>query len=243
MCIRDRYQRRVHGSENETKDSVRGSYQKESQVDLRPTEDYIPAAKVPEPTPPAKEPQRVPVAKEPEPREEVIEYVVKEDLTFERKVPAKEEERFSKPNLRGKRQEKPPESGIKEELEIEEEPKPVPKVSDRLKEKEELRLEEPKTTGRTRLSLEPKEEEKPIVAQKKEEVSVEVKKGDDFDFNFDSGPSRRRAAPPKNDAPLFIREEKPVEAPANQGVPRRTCLLYTSPSPRDRQKSRMPSSA
>ena len=26
-------------------------------------------------------------------------------------------------------------------------------------------------------------------------------------------------------------------------IPRRTCLLYTSPSPRDRQKSRMPSSA
>ena len=27
------------------------------------------------------------------------------------------------------------------------------------------------------------------------------------------------------------------------GQPRRDCLLYTSPSPRDRQKSRMPSSA
>ena len=27
------------------------------------------------------------------------------------------------------------------------------------------------------------------------------------------------------------------------GVPMETCLLYTSPSPRDRQKSRMPSSA
>ena len=26
-------------------------------------------------------------------------------------------------------------------------------------------------------------------------------------------------------------------------VPKKTCLLYTSPSPRDRQKSRMPSSA
>ena len=33
-------------------------------------------------------------------------------------------------------------------------------------------------------------------------------------------------APPPNDSPSF-----------------RTCLLYTSPSPRDRQKSRMPSSA
>ena len=28
-----------------------------------------------------------------------------------------------------------------------------------------------------------------------------------------------------------------------QGVTAYTCLLYTSPSPRDRQKSRMPSSA
>ena len=27
------------------------------------------------------------------------------------------------------------------------------------------------------------------------------------------------------------------------GVVKKTCLLYTSPSPRDRQKSRMPSSA
>ena len=29
----------------------------------------------------------------------------------------------------------------------------------------------------------------------------------------------------------------------NLMAPRQTCLLYTSPSPRDRQKSRMPSSA
>ena len=30
---------------------------------------------------------------------------------------------------------------------------------------------------------------------------------------------------------------------ANEAVLLKTCLLYTSPSPRDRQKSRMPSSA
>ena len=30
---------------------------------------------------------------------------------------------------------------------------------------------------------------------------------------------------------------------AEHNIVRRTCLLYTSPSPRDRQKSRMPSSA
>ena len=37
-----------------------------------------------------------------------------------------------------------------------------------------------------------------------------------------------------------IKPEKETLPPAG---PRRTCLLYTSPSPRDRQKSRMPSSA
>ena len=29
----------------------------------------------------------------------------------------------------------------------------------------------------------------------------------------------------------------------DENLPPKTCLLYTSPSPRDRQKSRMPSSA
>ena len=38
------------------------------------------------------------------------------------------------------------------------------------------------------------------------------------------------------------RSRLPVEAKASGGTPR-SCLLYTSPSPRDRQKSRMPSSA
>ena len=35
----------------------------------------------------------------------------------------------------------------------------------------------------------------------------------------------------------------PVEAATGRGALPRRCLLYTSPSPRDRQKSRMPSSA
>ena len=37
----------------------------------------------------------------------------------------------------------------------------------------------------------------------------------------------------------------PIQAGSDEERPRlvRTCLLYTSPSPRDRQKSRMPSSA
>ena len=34
-----------------------------------------------------------------------------------------------------------------------------------------------------------------------------------------------------------------VDMPTECGTPIRNCLLYTSPSPRDRQKSRMPSSA
>ena len=34
-----------------------------------------------------------------------------------------------------------------------------------------------------------------------------------------------------------------TEEPASNDIPSWTCLLYTSPSPRDRQKSRMPSSA
>ena len=34
-----------------------------------------------------------------------------------------------------------------------------------------------------------------------------------------------------------------IDQLAKQGVRYETCLLYTSPSPRDRQKSRMPSSA
>ena len=52
-----------------------------------------------------------------------------------------------------------------------------------------------------------------------------------------------------------IKEKAPVDAPAKMGVRnldlyykdfhalKGICLLYTSPSPRDRQKSRMPSSA
>ena len=39
--------------------------------------------------------------------------------------------------------------------------------------------------------------------------------------------------------PTFFKTEKGVEG----GVTSMYCLLYTSPSPRDRQKSRMPSSA
>ena len=38
-------------------------------------------------------------------------------------------------------------------------------------------------------------------------------------------------------------EQQFVTANPNMGYMYVTCLLYTSPSPRDRQKSRMPSSA
>ena len=42
---------------------------------------------------------------------------------------------------------------------------------------------------------------------------------------------------------LFSEEEIFDESSANRATADVICLLYTSPSPRDRQKSRMPSSA
>ena len=44
------------------------------------------------------------------------------------------------------------------------------------------------------------------------------------------------------DAQKPVVEQKEIQ-PTNLNVDVFTCLLYTSPSPRDRQKSRMPSSA
>ena len=49
--------------------------------------------------------------------------------------------------------------------------------------------------------------------------------------------NRWRAANPN------LTEQQVLEAVAEQGWDPSVCLLYTSPSPRDRQKSRMPSSA
>ena len=43
--------------------------------------------------------------------------------------------------------------------------------------------------------------------------------------------------------PLPSGEQERAECESDNGSPAETCLLYTSPSPRDRQKSRMPSSA
>ena len=36
---------------------------------------------------------------------------------------------------------------------------------------------------------------------------------------------------------------RPAEGSSDEAIKENSCLLYTSPSPRDRQKSRMPSSA
>ena len=41
----------------------------------------------------------------------------------------------------------------------------------------------------------------------------------------------------------FMKQREKVLVPDASGKLQETCLLYTSPSPRDRQKSRMPSSA
>ena len=43
--------------------------------------------------------------------------------------------------------------------------------------------------------------------------------------------------------PLLAQEPLPTPAGVGKGSCANSCLLYTSPSPRDRQKSRMPSSA
>ena len=42
---------------------------------------------------------------------------------------------------------------------------------------------------------------------------------------------------------LDTKDIAPLANPLEKVAPKRDCLLYTSPSPRDRQKSRMPSSA
>ena len=46
-----------------------------------------------------------------------------------------------------------------------------------------------------------------------------------------------------NNLNLFVNEGEIVVIVGPNGAGKSTCLLYTSPSPRDRQKSRMPSSA
>ena len=40
-----------------------------------------------------------------------------------------------------------------------------------------------------------------------------------------------------------VHAERVLEVVESDGLPFKVCLLYTSPSPRDRQKARMPSSA
>ena len=47
----------------------------------------------------------------------------------------------------------------------------------------------------------------------------------------------------KDDEGLDLCESVRLEGPRDDTVLHTLCLLYTSPSPRDRQKSRMPSSA
>ena len=49
--------------------------------------------------------------------------------------------------------------------------------------------------------------------------------------------------PPTSDENILTALDDPAEREALVEEQRKICLLYTSPSPRDRQKSRMPSSA
>ena len=48
---------------------------------------------------------------------------------------------------------------------------------------------------------------------------------------------------PAGAEPTAVAVDTCEDVGASEGGRRRHCLLYTSPSPRDRQKSRMPSSA
>ena len=52
-----------------------------------------------------------------------------------------------------------------------------------------------------------------------------------------------QAGTPKDARALSYRDLRLLGEQKDVRLPERTCLLYTSPSPRDRQKSRMPSSA
>ena len=59
-------------------------------------------------------------------------------------------------------------------------------------------------------------------------------------LGIDLGGTNVRVAKVTRDGIVLAEVKRPSLA---QEGPRRVCLLYTSPSPRDRQKSRMPSSA
>ena len=63
--------------------------------------------------------------------------------------------------------------------------------------------------------------------------------------NGANGPARTVSPPVANESGGFEREERPSteKVKANNHQTHPTCLLYTSPSPRDRTRSRMPSSA
>ena len=63
---------------------------------------------------------------------------------------------------------------------------------------------------------------------------------------FKSGQAKKMPKAGKDKSKMACNHTKEgVECPVHgsKGCPNITCLLYTSPSPRDRQKSRMPSSA
>ena len=67
-----------------------------------------------------------------------------------------------------------------------------------------------------------------------------------LNLGLDASIERLLSAPSPTDPPIYMDFEEDPEAGIGEtwvDKPLDDCLLYTSPSPRDRQKSRMPSSA
>ena len=81
-----------------------------------------------------------------------------------------------------------------------------------------------------------KAEKKLATAMMGEGSAYGITKGDGMSF-----PERLKAKAKKKKEKMKMEEEK--KALPTTKMYRKACLLYTSPSPRDRQKSRMPSSA
>ena len=68
-----------------------------------------------------------------------------------------------------------------------------------------------------------------------------------FQYDADGNPILENVIDPITGLPMEDEDGNVIQRPVRTGLPQQqdqhTCLLYTSPSPRDRTRSRMPSSA